>query len=162
MPRQADLAKVAQMHQSRISTFETPGAANITLETLSRIAAAFKVGVMVKFVPFSEMLRWENGFSQDRFDVTRLEEDLAFLNPPTEEQTAIPPLIKRFSEIERPWHEAGLQRERPMGMGAAMNSQTAFVNAANPAASEAQDVPTNLLTNHLSGGAYEGFGRLVS
>src|SRR6266404_9078549 len=55
MPRQSDLAQEAKMHQSRISMFETPGA-NVTLDTLSRLAAAFKVGLIVEFVSFSEML----------------------------------------------------------------------------------------------------------
>ena len=80
MGRQADLAKAAHMHQSRISMFETPGA-NPTLSTLSVIAAALNVGLVVKFVPFSEMLNWENGFSQDSFSVTGLDEDREFLNP---------------------------------------------------------------------------------
>jgi transcriptional regulator with XRE-family HTH domain len=79
MPRQSDLAREAHMHQSRISMFETPGAANVTIETLSRLAAAFKVALIVKFVPFSEMLRWENNYSQDTFDVTRIEDDAQFL-----------------------------------------------------------------------------------
>jgi transcriptional regulator with XRE-family HTH domain len=90
MPRQADLAAKAKMQQSRISMFETPGAANLTLDTLSRLAAAFKVGLVVKFVPFSEMLEWENNYSQDFFDVTRLDHDVAFLNPNAESaQTAL-------------------------------------------------------------------------
>jgi transcriptional regulator with XRE-family HTH domain len=82
MPRQTDLARATGLHQSRISVFETPGAANVTLETLAKIAAGFKVGLIVKFVPFSEMLHWENEYSQDTFDVLpRLEKDEAFLNP---------------------------------------------------------------------------------
>lgn len=81
MPRQGDLARIAKMHQSRISLFETPGAANVTLETLARLAAAFKVGLIVDFVPFSEMLRWENNYSQDSFNVTRLDNDGEFLEP---------------------------------------------------------------------------------
>jgi transcriptional regulator with XRE-family HTH domain len=80
MPFQRDLAEEAEVHQSRISMFETPGA-NITLETLSKIAAALRCGVVIKFVPFSEMLRWENSFSADTFEVLRLEQDKAFLNP---------------------------------------------------------------------------------
>lgn len=84
MPRQADLAREAEMHQSRISMFETPGEANMTLETLSRLAAAFKVGLVVKFVPFSEMLRWENNYSQDAFEVTKIDDDLAFVRPESE------------------------------------------------------------------------------
>jgi transcriptional regulator with XRE-family HTH domain len=82
LPRQRDLAREAEMHQSRISMFETPGAANITLETLAKIAAGLKVGVIVKFVPFNEMLRWENSFRADSFDVApRLEEDEEFIRP---------------------------------------------------------------------------------
>lgn len=81
MPRQSDLAKVAGLHQSRISMFETPGAANMTIETLARLAASFKVGLVVKFVPFSEMLQWENSFSQDQFVVTPIARDHGFLNP---------------------------------------------------------------------------------
>lgn len=68
MRSQADLAKEAGMHRSRISMLETPGCANMTLETLSRLAAAFRVGLVVKFVPLSEMLDWENRYSQDTFD----------------------------------------------------------------------------------------------
>lgn len=81
MPRQADLAKTARLHQSRISMFETPGAANMTIETLSRLAASFEVGLIVQFVPMSEMLRWENQFSQDSFQVTKLSKDDKFLVP---------------------------------------------------------------------------------
>ena len=81
MPYQRDLAREADLHQSRISMFETPGAANMTLETIAKIAAGLRVGVVIKFVPFSEMLHWENVFSPDTFQVTRLSEDHAFLNP---------------------------------------------------------------------------------
>jgi DNA-binding Xre family transcriptional regulator len=89
MPRQRDLARETGLHQSRISVFETPGAANVTLETLANIAAGLKVGLIVKFVPFSEMLDWENSYSQDTFNVfPRLEEDEAFLNPTAANTTA--------------------------------------------------------------------------
>jgi transcriptional regulator with XRE-family HTH domain len=81
MRRQKDLADAADILQSRISMIETPGAANVTLETLARLAAVFEVGLIVKFVSFSEMLHWENTFSQDRFDVVRLKEDVAFCTP---------------------------------------------------------------------------------
>lgn len=82
MPRQADLAKAVEMQQSRISMFETPGAANFTIDTLARLAAVFRVGLIVKFVPFHKMLQEENSFSQDSFDVVRLEKDTEFLSPP--------------------------------------------------------------------------------
>jgi transcriptional regulator with XRE-family HTH domain len=80
MPYQRDLARESDLHQSRISMFETPGAANMTLETIAKIAAGLRVGVVVKFVPFSDMLRWENLFSPEN-DVVRLSKDEAFINP---------------------------------------------------------------------------------
>lgn len=81
MPKQSDLAKATTMQQSRISMFETPGETNFTLETLARLAAVFKVGLVVKFVPFSEMLDWENTFVQDEFNVVRLDQDITFQAP---------------------------------------------------------------------------------
>ena len=76
---QPQLAVQADMKQSRISAMEQPGRVNFSLETLVRMAATHKVGLLVEFVPFSEMLEWENGFSQDSFDVMRLERDRDFL-----------------------------------------------------------------------------------
>jgi transcriptional regulator with XRE-family HTH domain len=96
MPRQPDLAREAEMQQSRISMLETPGA-NPTLGTLSAIAAALKVGLVVRFVPFSEMLAWENKFSQDEFRVTAIDEDQAFLNPGFQAPTSI-----TFSTLSAP------------------------------------------------------------
>lgn len=77
-PKQEDLAKEAEMKQSRISAVETPGAVNFNLETLIRLASALKVALLVKFVPFSDMLKWENEFNQDRFDVVTIDNDAAF------------------------------------------------------------------------------------
>jgi len=71
------------MKQSRISAMETPGKVNFNLDTLVRMAATLNVGMMVKFIPFSEMLGWENEYSQDIFDVTQLTHDLDFLQPAT-------------------------------------------------------------------------------
>jgi hypothetical protein len=66
------------MKQSRISAAETPGAVNFNLETLVRLAAALKVGLVVKFVSFSEMLKWENGYDQDAFDPLTIDKDADF------------------------------------------------------------------------------------
>jgi hypothetical protein len=74
------------MKQPRISAMETPGRTNFNLETLVRMAATLNVGLMVKFVPFSQMLKWENNYSQDVFDVTPIEKDSDFTNPNQAEQ----------------------------------------------------------------------------
>jgi len=78
---QPELAEMAEMKQPRISLIEQPGGTKFSLETLVRLAAAFNVGLQVSFVPFSEMLQWENNYSQDSFDVTQLSNDLDFLQP---------------------------------------------------------------------------------
>jgi transcriptional regulator with XRE-family HTH domain len=78
---QPALAAASGMKQSRISAMEQPGKTNFNLETVVRMAATFKVGLVVKFVPFSEMLKWENEFSQDEFNPVTIEEDIEFQVP---------------------------------------------------------------------------------
>jgi transcriptional regulator with XRE-family HTH domain len=75
------LAEMAGMKQSRISAMETPGRVNFNLDTLVRMAASLNVGMQVKFVPFSEMLNWENEYSQESFNATQLGNDIDFLRP---------------------------------------------------------------------------------
>lgn len=79
--KQEELGQAADMKQSRISAMERPGEAQFNIETLIRLAAALRVGLKVQFVAFSEMLHWENQFSQDAFEITPVEADAAFLNP---------------------------------------------------------------------------------
>jgi transcriptional regulator with XRE-family HTH domain len=79
--KQDELGREAEMKQSRISAMERPGEASFNIETLIRLAAALRVGLKVEFVPFSEMLTWENSFSQDRFNPVPIERDTTFIDP---------------------------------------------------------------------------------
>jgi transcriptional regulator with XRE-family HTH domain len=76
---QAQLGADADMKQARISTMERVGDASFSIETLIRLAAAFRVGIAVEFVSMSEMLNWENGFQPDSFDVEPIERDERFI-----------------------------------------------------------------------------------
>jgi len=78
---QRQLGGEAEMKQARISAMEKPGEVAFTLETLIRLASAFRVGLQVRFVPHSELLRWDNGYSQEDFYVTPIEKDEQFLSP---------------------------------------------------------------------------------
>lgn len=89
MSRQADLAEEVEMQQSRISMFESPGTTNFTIDTLARLAAVFRVGLLVKFVPLSKMLQEDNTFSQDTFNVLKIENDKEFLDPSTAKEEDI-------------------------------------------------------------------------
>lgn len=79
--KQAELGAEALMKQGRISILERIGEVSFSIETLIKLAAAFRVGLMVKFVPMSEMLAWENSFMPDEFDVLPIEKDMAFISP---------------------------------------------------------------------------------
>jgi transcriptional regulator with XRE-family HTH domain len=79
---QKQLGDLAEMKQARISAMEKPGEVAFTLETLIRLASAFRIGLQVRFVPLSTMLKWDNEYSQDDFTVVPIEKDEEFLNPP--------------------------------------------------------------------------------
>jgi len=110
--RQEDLANAAEMKQSRISAMETPGAVNFNLETLVRLSAALKVALQVRFVSYSEMLEWENSFSQDEFNVRTIDSDADFLGTSGEPsitedsgQAVVAELLDGF--FKRPNHSGG-------------------------------------------------------
>lgn len=58
---QERLAKEVSMPQNAISRLESPDYGKPTLTTLKRLAAAFDVGLVVRFVPFSELIDWVSG-----------------------------------------------------------------------------------------------------
>ncbi|MBI1792518.1 MAG: helix-turn-helix transcriptional regulator [Acidobacteria bacterium] len=72
---QETLAQRANMLQPRISALMTPGKARPNIETLRRIAEAFDCGLMVRFVPFSELARWSEEFDPDSFCVPAFDQD---------------------------------------------------------------------------------------
>jgi hypothetical protein len=107
---QEALGKEAEMKQSRVSAMERPGSVQFNIETLIRIAAACKVGLIVRFVPFSEMLRWENDFNQDTFSPLTIDQDSEFNTG-----NALGP-VPSFADLEQQVHFGSLQ---PPATGAA-------------------------------------------
>lgn len=94
---QEELSKLMGTGQPRISAIERPGEL-LSVDTLVRLASAFGVGLIVKFVPFGEMLNWENRYSQDSFDATSIEKDTEFLEPKSIETThRLPALDKSLA-----------------------------------------------------------------
>lgn len=58
---QEKLARESNMNQNAISRLESLNYGKPTLTTLKRLAAAMDVGLIVRFVPFSEMVDWVSG-----------------------------------------------------------------------------------------------------
>jgi transcriptional regulator with XRE-family HTH domain len=73
--KQSRLATEAGMLQPRISAMESPGAAKFNLETLRRLASAFDVALVVRFVPFGELVDWSEKFNPDKFNIPSFEDE---------------------------------------------------------------------------------------
>ena len=80
---QDDLADKLDKHQETISQWENPDYGRHTITTLKFLAAAFDVALLVKFIPFSELVRDMVNLSEIR------------LSPPSfsEERNRVQPLF---------------------------------------------------------------------
>lgn len=72
---QQQLADETGMSQPRISLLEDPSYDKMTLSTLKRLASAFDVGIVVRFVSFSDVLRWAETAETEKFSVQSFEVD---------------------------------------------------------------------------------------
>lgn len=89
---QKELAEKANMLQPRIVELERPKGNEPNLRTLGRLAAALDVALIVKFVPFSELVDWAERFSPDTFVVPSFDDDLRLTwseSPPAEQPVLI-------------------------------------------------------------------------
>ena len=62
---QEKLAAETEMSQARISVIENPNYRRLNIRTLQRIAKAFDVALIVRFVSFGELLDWTVSGSQN-------------------------------------------------------------------------------------------------
>ena len=63
---QEHLAQRTSRQQETISQWENPNYGRYTLNSLNSLAAAFDVALMVKFVPFSELVKWGTNLTPKR------------------------------------------------------------------------------------------------
>ncbi len=75
---QEDLGKLAGMKQTQICRLENPNYGSFTLKTLKEIAAAFDVALIVRFVPFSELVKWDLNLSAQTLLVESFDKDPYF------------------------------------------------------------------------------------
>lgn len=75
---QKDLSEKSGMAQERISVLEDPNYAKLTLNTLKRLASAFDIGILVRFVPISDLVKWELSLSPDSLKALSYNEDQYF------------------------------------------------------------------------------------
>lgn len=75
---QEKLAKISKKKQEAICRFENPNYGSFTLATLKEVASAFDVALVVRFVPFSELVEWDIKLSSDSLKVLSFDKDPYF------------------------------------------------------------------------------------
>lgn len=63
------IAEKMETKQPRFSLMEKPGYGNFSLNTLKKLASIFNVGLIVSFVPYSEMIEFVEAFSRKRLEI---------------------------------------------------------------------------------------------
>lgn len=76
---QGELGNRLGMTQTNISRLESPGYGRLNITTLQRIAAAFDVGLIVRFVPFSELIGWVDKLSPEAVAPKSFDEEIEML-----------------------------------------------------------------------------------
>lgn len=103
---QKELALATGMQQPRISAIECPGYTGYTIETLSRIAAAFDVALIVRFGSFSELVKLSNDFLPDEFEIPSFDDEVISTST-QEEQTS----TKSFAMIKTTYSTAEVYQQ---------------------------------------------------
>jgi transcriptional regulator with XRE-family HTH domain len=99
---QPELAERIGTSQNAISRLENPNYGKATITTLKKLAAVFDVGLVVRFVPFSQLVNWESGtpyiehgLSPESMDVPSFTEEL-----PKLERKAVEVIDAEYVESE--------------------------------------------------------------
>jgi transcriptional regulator with XRE-family HTH domain len=72
---QKELAERAGMKQARVSVLEDPNTENFEARTLKRIASALDVALTIRFLPFSDLVRWADTISDEKMNVRCFDQD---------------------------------------------------------------------------------------
>jgi transcriptional regulator with XRE-family HTH domain len=90
---QKQLSQIAQVKQSWVSNCENPKYDKFSVRTLKKFAAAFDVGLVVRFVPFSELVESEVNMSEKSLEVPNFENEKDYFKETCEpmEEAYVPP-----------------------------------------------------------------------
>ncbi len=74
---QEELAQTTKMKQERISALENPSRAP-SLSTLKKIANGLEIGLMVRFVAISDVIKWKGDMSENSLEALSYNDDPYF------------------------------------------------------------------------------------
>ena len=75
---QKELAERAGKKQAWIAKIESPNYSGLSLKTLKELASVFDVGLIVRYVPFGDLVKWELELSPESLTPPRFDEDPYF------------------------------------------------------------------------------------
>jgi transcriptional regulator with XRE-family HTH domain len=106
---QTELAKELETSQNAIYRLENPKYIKHNVSKLKKIAERFKVGLVVRFAPLSEMVDWSNNLSETSIDVPDLDHDAGF-----GERKGAQSVVERTSGLQNNLHQAvGAETTKP-------------------------------------------------
>lgn len=76
--KQKDFEKLSGMKQALISRLENPDYSGFTLATLKKIASVYDVGLIVRFVPISDLVKWELNLDSESLKALSYKDDPYF------------------------------------------------------------------------------------
>jgi transcriptional regulator with XRE-family HTH domain len=80
---QKELAERSGKKQAWIAKLESPNYSGFSLKTLKQLASVFDVGLIVRYVPFSDLIKWELEISPEKLMAVSFDEDTYFKPPVT-------------------------------------------------------------------------------
>lgn len=81
---QKDFEKHSGMKQALISRWENPNYSKFSLSTLKKIASIFDIGLIIRFVPISDLVKWELNLNTESLKAFSFDEDTYFKEEPEE------------------------------------------------------------------------------
>src|SRR3984885_10594252 len=114
--KQKYIAEKMDTKQPRFSLMEKPGYGNFSLNTLKKLASIFNVGLIVSFVPFSEMIDFVEGFSRKRLEIPSFVDEY-------------PALEQRYAKTRRLADSRQRNLDFPTETSAVTNSSTEWLTA---------------------------------
>ena len=76
---QEELAKALSTSQNAISRLENPTYGKASISTLKAVASFFDVALVVRFAPYSELVKWTNSLDSDSINIPVFDDDLGFV-----------------------------------------------------------------------------------
>ena len=96
--KQKDLGKKSKMKQEVISRLENPGYGKLNLKTLKRIASAFDIGLLVRFVPLSDLVKMELNQSSTSLEVLSYKDEPYFQDIAVTDESEIKQYLVKILE----------------------------------------------------------------